>query len=738
MALKSDNLGFLVGEPLNKPSDVSPVDILKEIKGDTAAIRKGLKDGVRDSQRMATTRRNSGDVISDREVKKIAASIVKASSPQNKRKPATVQRERDERGRFVATKKPPPEANKKDKSEKPAATEDKQNVNAKTAEDKKTSLEKAVETGKAVANEMKRGKDGRFIGGDGEGKKKKQGKERGGLFGFGREKDGDSKKIAEAMKSGASAAGTDVEKIDPFIEAGREMKDMGRNFFGVAKVALSPLMILKKPLAKMFGFGDKKEKPAKRSVQIQKKMLKKLKEIEQNKGGKKGGLRGLLSAVGGNFKKVLFGVLLTLFTPVGTLLKVGFMGAGKLLFTALKLSFGVVGRGLLMALGGAGKLLMGAMRLAFSPVGALLAAAFGGWSFGTWLYEKYGEQIQDGIEAIETGAKGAWQFVKDSFTNAIKTITDTWNSIVESVTATFEGIGQTLSNIPAILKDAIKSKFGLAGSSSANRKELERIADKQNMSAAEKQAFMKASSDQTGGFMNLAGNNNLTPTQLLERYRGRNGLETIEQARAIVAGGESSINEAIYGGEFGLSNLGNVNAGDAQTFKGRGFANLSGRSDYAAAGEALGIDLINNPELASNPEVAAKIAGWKWESSGAKKAVKTGNINQATFNKSNIPTASATSSTSVFPEMQAYINNLTGGVLPVMAGGDAFGGNGMVMSANIKATSIPKQQALKIPLNSTNTNKTETKTMVQLPFVGQNISDRGIAQTVTGGMGSNQ
>jgi putative chitinase len=32
------------------------------------------------------------------------------------------------------------------------------------------------------------------------------------------------------------------------------------------------------------------------------------------------------------------------------------------------------------------------------------------------------------------------------------------------------------------------------------------------------------------------------------------------------------------------------------------------------AGEALGIDLLNNPDLAAKPEVASKIAVWYWNS----------------------------------------------------------------------------------------------------------------------------
>ncbi len=60
--------------------------------------------------------------------------------------------------------------------------------------------------------------------------------------------------------------------------------------------------------------------------------------------------------------------------------------------------------------------------------------------------------------------------------------------------------------------------------------------------------------------------------------------------------------------------LGNVKVGDGLRYKGRGFIQITGRDNYKRAGQALGIDLVNNPKLASNPEVAAKIAVWYWKS----------------------------------------------------------------------------------------------------------------------------
>lgn len=60
--------------------------------------------------------------------------------------------------------------------------------------------------------------------------------------------------------------------------------------------------------------------------------------------------------------------------------------------------------------------------------------------------------------------------------------------------------------------------------------------------------------------------------------------------------------------------LGNKKAGDGERYHGRGFIQLTGRDNYRMAGEALGIDLLNNPELAAKPEVASKIAIWYWNS----------------------------------------------------------------------------------------------------------------------------
>jgi len=59
--------------------------------------------------------------------------------------------------------------------------------------------------------------------------------------------------------------------------------------------------------------------------------------------------------------------------------------------------------------------------------------------------------------------------------------------------------------------------------------------------------------------------------------------------------------------------LGNTKPGDGTRYKGRGYIQLTGKYNYKRAGEALGLDLVNKPELVEKPEIAAKVAVWYWQ-----------------------------------------------------------------------------------------------------------------------------
>jgi len=53
--------------------------------------------------------------------------------------------------------------------------------------------------------------------------------------------------------------------------------------------------------------------------------------------------------------------------------------------------------------------------------------------------------------------------------------------------------------------------------------------------------------------------------------------------------------------------LGNTTPGDGPLFKGRGYIQLTGRSNYHQVGGQIGVDLIANPAAANNPSIAGLI-----------------------------------------------------------------------------------------------------------------------------------
>jgi len=58
---------------------------------------------------------------------------------------------------------------------------------------------------------------------------------------------------------------------------------------------------------------------------------------------------------------------------------------------------------------------------------------------------------------------------------------------------------------------------------------------------------------------------------------------------------------------------GDEDSGEGWAYRGRGLIQLTGKSNYEACGEALGVDLVSDPDLVSTPQYAALSAGWFWD-----------------------------------------------------------------------------------------------------------------------------
>jgi predicted chitinase len=63
----------------------------------------------------------------------------------------------------------------------------------------------------------------------------------------------------------------------------------------------------------------------------------------------------------------------------------------------------------------------------------------------------------------------------------------------------------------------------------------------------------------------------------------------------------------------GRTSLGNTQRGDGRRYKGRGPIQLTGRSNYRAAGKDLKLPLEDDPQIALNLDIAFRLAGWFWK-----------------------------------------------------------------------------------------------------------------------------
>ena len=97
--------------------------------------------------------------------------------------------------------------------------------------------------------------------------------------------------------------------------------------------------------------------------------------------------------------------------------------------------------------------------------------------------------------------------------------------------------------------------------------------------------------------------------------------------------------EMMYGKDtkIGLQ-MGNNEPGDGFKYRGRGFIQLTGKSNYSAASKAIYGDdrLVKNPDLVNDPAVAAEVSAWfmkKGQAGMAKKmGIDTANMTQADAN----------------------------------------------------------------------------------------------------------
>jgi putative chitinase len=62
----------------------------------------------------------------------------------------------------------------------------------------------------------------------------------------------------------------------------------------------------------------------------------------------------------------------------------------------------------------------------------------------------------------------------------------------------------------------------------------------------------------------------------------------------------------------GRKDLGNTERGDGVKYKGRGLIQITGKANYQAVSDYLGVDFVKVPQFLEKPEHAAMSAAWFW------------------------------------------------------------------------------------------------------------------------------
>lgn len=127
-------------------------------------------------------------------------------------------------------------------------------------------------------------------------------------------------------------------------------------------------------------------------------------------------------------------------------------------------------------------------------------------------------------------------------------------------------------------------------------------------------AFVAELIHESNGFRTLEENLNYSASALVRLWPKRFSKLLAEQfGRVDGPGGHAANKEMIaaiaYGDRMGN---GGVDTLDGWRFRGRGPIQLTGRANYLACGDAIGVDLIHHPEKLLEPVVGAMAAGWFW------------------------------------------------------------------------------------------------------------------------------
>lgn len=149
-------------------------------------------------------------------------------------------------------------------------------------------------------------------------------------------------------------------------------------------------------------------------------------------------------------------------------------------------------------------------------------------------------------------------------------------------------------------------------------------------------AFLAQTSHESGGYTMLVENLNYKAATLAACWPNRfavlgpdkkpireNGKLVPTAVANSIAGKPELIANLVYSSRMGN---GPAESGEGWLYRGRGLKQLTGKDNMRRCGEALGLDLVNEPDLLLTPINAARSAGWFWKANNLSAFADVGDI----------------------------------------------------------------------------------------------------------------
>ncbi|OCX15402.1 hypothetical protein BBI09_16675 [Stutzerimonas xanthomarina] len=571
--------------------------------------------------------------------------------------------------------------------------------------------------------------------------------------------------LASSMRDGVAGMVSNIEQVDPAVTAAKEVGDM-----------TAPLKSMAGFLFKPRNEQVEREKTEKKiTVPWYRKVWNELRTLNKKSGGKAGGGVMRLGGIGGMLMKLPgVGMLASLLGKLGSGIKPLLGVFGKLampltaMFSAVT-SFGTSTEEYARRMGVElnGSL---AQELGVRFVGVL--GDFGNaLTFG--LAGKFGEYIAPAVSTMVEGMLSRWDKTSAWVESKWADMTGKFDAVTDGIRKWFADKFGSVGDKAKVVAAAASTKVGDAKESTGNwiRQKADAVASAFGGGSKGRKAALQAEmlnagiTDPREQAMFMAQmdheSDGFTASEESFRYRSVDRLMAVSgtarkkgtaAVEAAMAQGPEAVAELMYGGR-----LGNTDKGDGYKFRGRGAIQLTGKDNYAAASKDLGIDLLSNPDMAADPAVAAKVATWYWKKNKLGEAARAGDVTGVTKKinggtngladrqqkyQAYLATANTGKmaiengvpvSRSVSPQPPASANALVRApaASPKMAAAPAIAS--AAPSAESQAVPPVPSVPRKIASNDT---KAPPPLVIEQPL-SQNLSDRGLAQAATGGIGMN-